>query len=627
MFNSIGRKLQMMIAIAFGVVVIGISLISFQQSAVVQENTASLVQKIENQKYELRLENVISRLEIAHENHKNNLKTLNITDEKSAKELEDKAKQRVVASLREDFYKGLESKLSNKKIYPFIVDDTAMIILHPKLEFGSTVLRKLPFAMRMADAKEPFFAYEYKGDKKYMFVRPMHGWGWVVGYATGADTLLAQGEEVKKSLDSLLMNIIIFVVVIAIVSLVILSMFITRTVTNPLKSGIGTLRTVAQDGDISVNLDKAHLKREDEIGLLAKSIQTIIDSQCETTNIVEGLASGVWNQNVKIRSDKDLFSISLASMIDQINETLSQVKATVGQVADGSKQVAGASQSISEGATESAASLEEITSSMTEIGSQSKASAENSTQASTLAEATASAAKTGQGRMQEMTSSMEQITANAEETQKIIKTIDDIAFQTNLLALNAAVEAARAGRHGKGFAVVAEEVRNLAARSAKAARETAELIEDSNSKIGAGVKVSEQTASALQEINENIEKTTDLVSEIASASKEQSQGVSEVTTGLSQVDDVVQKSTANSEELASSAEELSSQARSLQELISRFTLKGGVAPSSVQVVQKEEMQTFSAPAPLAPVQNTDDWGGGGLSEPQISLDDDEFGKF
>jgi methyl-accepting chemotaxis protein len=175
--------------------------------------------------------------------------------------------------------------------------------------------------------------------------------------------------------------------------------------------------------------------------------------------------------------------------------------------------------------------------------------------------------------MKNMTEAMEHITANSNEIQRVIKVIDDIAFQTNLLALNAAVEAARAGQHGKGFAVVAEEVRNLASRSAKAARETSDLIAKSSHEIEKGGEVTTHTAEVLNTIVEQVKQTTDLVAGIAVASNEQAQGVNQVTVGLQQIDTVTQQNTAAAEESASAASEMSSMATNLQKLVAQFKLR------------------------------------------------------
>ena len=261
-------------------------------------------------------------------------------------------------------------------------------------------------------------------------------------------------------------------------------------------------------------------------------------------------------------------------MIHTLDTALSQVASSVSQVNTGAEQISDASQSLSQGATEQASSLEEITSSMAEIASQTKANAENATQANALSNAAREAAEAGSKKMDGMVEAMTNINSSSQQIAKIIKVIDDIAFQTNLLALNAAVEAARAGQHGKGFAVVADEVRNLAGRSAKAARETADLIEDSNTKVSNGLEMAQDTSKSFTLIVDGVVKASDLVGEIAAASNEQAQGVSQVNIGLSQVDQVTQQNTANAEETASAAEELRGQSQELQNQIGLFKLTG-----------------------------------------------------
>ncbi len=272
------------------------------------------------------------------------------------------------------------------------------------------------------------------------------------------------------------------------------------------------------------------------------------------------------------KGDLNTLKDSVNTTMETLDEALRQVMDAVGQVNSGADQIADASQSLSQGATEQAASLEEITSSLSEIGSQTRTNAENASQANILSQAARDAAERGSVEMNAMVTSMNAINASSQEIARIIKTIDDIAFQTNLLALNAAVEAARAGRHGKGFAVVADEVRSLAGRSAKAAKETAELIESSGGKVQEGLAVADRTAASFKEIEGGIVKTTDLVAEIAAASSEQAQGIAQVNIGLGQVDQVTQQNTANAEETASAAEVLSSQAEELRDLLATFQL-------------------------------------------------------
>jgi methyl-accepting chemotaxis protein len=258
-----------------------------------------------------------------------------------------------------------------------------------------------------------------------------------------------------------------------------------------------------------------------------------------------------------------------------LNEVLARVQNAGTQIAGAAGQVSDASQALSQGATEQASSLEEIAASMNQISAQVRSSADNAAQAERNSTEAKQVAESGQAQMQAMVSAMSEISDASQSVSRIIKTIEEIAFQTNLLALNAAVEAARAGQHGKGFAVVAEEVRNLAARSAKAAGETSSLIEQAGQKTQVGVRIAGQTEEALQQIVAAINKTSDLVSEIAAATAEQREGVAQITQGLSQIDQVTQQNTASAEESAAAAEELSGQAEELRRMLMGFKLQIG----------------------------------------------------
>jgi methyl-accepting chemotaxis protein len=263
-----------------------------------------------------------------------------------------------------------------------------------------------------------------------------------------------------------------------------------------------------------------------------------------------------------------------------INKIIAGLTEGSEKVSSAASQVSSASQSLAEGATEQAAGLEETSSSLEEMAAMTRRNADNATQASILAGEARKAATTGSDTMSRMAAAIDDIKKSSDETAKIIKVIDEIAFQTNLLALNAAVEAARAGEAGKGFAVVAEEVRNLAMRSAEAAKNTSNLIEQSVNNSRKGVQICGEVKTSLDEIVKGIAKTTDLVGEIAAASKEQAQGVDQINTAVSQMDKVTQQNATNAEESAGASEELETQAESMAQIVNQ--LVGLVSGSSHQ---------------------------------------------
>ncbi|MEZ4600094.1 MAG: methyl-accepting chemotaxis protein [Syntrophotaleaceae bacterium] len=361
-----------------------------------------------------------------------------------------------------------------------------------------------------------------------------------------------------------------------------------------------------EEGNLNARLS---IRGRDEIATLSVALNKFADNlRDEVVAAFEKLAAGdfTFEAHGVIRQPLERVNRSL-------NDLMLQIQAAGEQISNGSGQVADTGQSLAQGATEQASSLEEISASVTQMAAQTKANAENAAQASQLSGQAHKAGEKGTASMQEMVQAMDRINAASQNISKIIKVIDEIAFQTNLLALNAAVEAARAGQHGKGFAVVAEEVRSLAARSAKAAHETSALIEDSVNLTRQGGQIADETSVALAEIVQGITKVNDLVLEIAAASNEQALGISQIHQGLGQIDQVTQQNTANAEESAAAAEVLSSQAEQLRHMLSKFHLQGntliGLKTTPRRVAELDN-----------PVQAV-------RPKPMIALDSSEFGKF
>ncbi len=264
---------------------------------------------------------------------------------------------------------------------------------------------------------------------------------------------------------------------------------------------------------------------------------------------------------------------SFREMADRINEAITEINNSADQVAIGSNQLSLAGQTLSQGATEQASAIEEITSSITQVAAQTKDNAKNSNEVNHLAVGLKGKTVLSNEQMKEMIEAMDEINEASSNIAKIIKLIDEIAFQTNILALNAAVEAARAGQYGKGFAVVAEEVKNLAAKSAAAAKETAAMIDKSIQKVDIGTEKANKTAHDLNSIAEDIIKVSQLIEGISIASNEQSVGIEQINKAIDEVAQVVHTNSATAEESAAASEELSGQAELLKQEVKKFNLK------------------------------------------------------
>lgn len=403
--------------------------------------------------------------------------------------------------------------------------------------------------------------------------------------------------------------------------------YISKGISKPISKIISDADYILKeslDGNLSVRVEtKGH---QGEFLRIIEGLNKILDAMVEpvkeSVSVLKKMSDGDFSVDMKgnYKGDHAILKEALNGTLNSINELLSQVNTASEQVSIGAEQVSLTSQSLSQGATEQAASVEQITASMQEIGAQTSINAENANHAKQLASVAMEASEQGNKQMFDLKVAMNEINESSKSISKIIKVIDEIAFQTNLLALNAAVEAARAGKHGKGFAVVAEEVRNLAARSATAAKETAELIEVAIKKADNGSNITGVTLDVLKEISNNAKKVADIVGEISASSNEQAQGISQVNSGLDQIAMVTQQNTSSAEECASASEELYSQAEELRIKLEQFKLKDslrkiviGKSPLNNKNNNSHSMETKH----LVPMKPRD----------IIKLDDDDFGRY
>lgn len=345
-------------------------------------------------------------------------------------------------------------------------------------------------------------------------------------------------------------------------------------------------RSVAQLSDAAKEIAMGHVNVElvkynnDEFGSLIDEYTKVVENIKTQAKVAEEVANGNLMVTVVPSSPDDLLGNSLKKLVEDNLNTLTNISDAGSQVTISSSQVASASQALAQGSTEQASAIQQITASIDEIAEKTKQNAEEANSATGLVEQAIDEVKQGNVQMQDMISAMRDINRSSESISKIIKVIDDIAFQTNILALNAAVEAARAGEAGKGFAVVAEEVRSLAAKSAAAAAETAELIEDSISKVGTGTKIADNTAKALEGITKVVQRSEVIINGIAESSNYQATAVAQIEQAIAQVSQVVQTNSATSEECAAASEELSNQASRMREMLSIYQLGTSSSMSS-----------------------------------------------
>lgn len=437
---------------------------------------------------------------------------------------------------------------------------------------------------------------------------------------TDAKDTADENTEIANTASIIMISTIFIGMIIAIL----LGIFMSTIISRSIKKLVLAADALAL-GDVNV---KINATTKDEIGNLMGAFSRMVDNIRDQALAAEKIASGDLTIQVNVKSENDLLGKKLFEMVDKNNLVLGNINSASEQVAIGANQVSASSQSLSQGSTEQASAIEEITASVEQIAGQTRQNATNANKAKDLTENVKGKAVNGNIQMQEMLKAMAEINDSSNNISKIIKVIDEIAFQTNILALNAAVEAARAGQHGKGFAVVAEEVRNLAARSANAAKETTIMIEGSIEKVDTGTKIANDTAYALNEIVDGVSEAAILVGEIANASNEQASGIMQVNLAITQVAQVVQTNSATSEESAAASEELSSQAELLKDLVSEFKLrKVGSNKVNINSLSPEIMKMLEDMMGNKNNPFYDTHREAAASKISISLDDSDFGKY
>lgn len=422
----------------------------------------------------------------------------------------------------------------------------------------------------------------------------------------------------REDASAYIMGFRIFFIVLTVVAILVMTSLLTY-MSRIIRVNFGELSKAAKDisnGKVNINVEK---HANDEFGVLADEFQDVIDNIKEKAMIADQVAEGNLTVSVQPRSDEDLLGNSLLKVVTRNHHALSNIHDAAYQVMTSSTEVASASEALAQGSTEQASAIEQITASIDDIAEKTKNNAHKADEAANLMNTALLDVRKGNAQMNEMVAAMNDINVSSENIAKIIKVIDDIAFQTNILALNAAVEAARAGDAGMGFAVVAEEVRSLAAKSAAAAAETAEMIEDSIVKVHNGSAIAGNTAKALEEISNVVEESEGMVREIAEASNYQATAIEQVDQAVEQVSQVVQSNSSTSEQCAAASVELSNQANRMKDLLAVYNLGNSAnvsmtsaAPSSYGV------STFTTPGYTTPMIDR--------NEQIISLRDD-FGKY
>ncbi len=422
----------------------------------------------------------------------------------------------------------------------------------------------------MRQGKTGFGSYTSGTDEMFAAYAPVEGTdGWSIAVTAPQLNYLASTR------DAMVINIA--VIVIAIVLSTVIALILAIRISAPMKACANRMKLLVE-GDLDTPMPKITTK--DETGMLARSTADLVAGLRTVISDIDFLLNEMANQNLNVHTEHEGVYVgsfrnilfSMRNMKGQLSGAMRQVNHSASEVSDASNQLSASAQMLGQGTTEQASSVEELAARISVISEQVKNTAKGALEARGQTHQTGESVLLCNQKMQNLVEAMQKIQESSDEIEKILKTIDDIAFQTNILALNAAVEAARAGSAGKGFAVVAEEVRNLAGKSAAAAKDTSVLIENSTDAVHMGMEIARNTADVLLEVVNSIQAVVKAIDEIATVSNEQSEAVEQVSEGINQISIVVQNNSATAEESAAASEELSAEATCLKEMVDQFTL-------------------------------------------------------
>ena len=426
---------------------------------------------------------------------------------------------------------------------------------------------------KMTQGESGVGRYQYGGADRMLAYAPLPGTdGWSVGVYCGAADFMG--------MTYIGIGVAVAATILALALAWVIAFRVSKRIGDPIKQCAQRVELLSQ-GDLESPVPEVRAK--DETATLAKATQNLVygfnTMLGDIHKQLAGMAAGDFMVQTNCREmyvgGFSAILTSIEALKYDMTQTLQQIDQAADGVAGGAEQLSSGAQVLSQGATEQASSVEELAATITEISVQVRETAAHAEDAHKKVNQTSVEVDNCNAQMGQMVLAMQMIDETSTEISKIIKTIEDIAFQTNILALNAAVEAARAGTAGKGFAVVADEVRNLAAKSAEASKNTANLIESSAGAVAMGMQLADDTAKLLQKVVQSTSSVIEVVGKISAAAQSEAGAIDQVTQGIDQISGVVQTNSATAQQSAASSEELSSQALMLKEQVGRFTLARG----------------------------------------------------